>query len=84
MIGSSRVTISAVTSETSGSSLRAVGRRGRQLGADDEQLALQPDEQLVQLRVRFGLGAGQPSALTASSTAPYASGPASSLPTRPP
>ena len=49
-----------VVSETPGSSFAAVLGRGRELGADDEQLALQPDEQLVELGAALGLGTGEP------------------------
>ena len=54
-----------------GGQLRAVVGRGRELRADDEQLALQPDEQLVRARCRAGTPArARPSAATASSVAP--------------
>ena len=39
-----------------GLELRPVRRRGRELGAHDEQLALEPDEQLVELRTLLGFG----------------------------
>ena len=39
--------------------MRAVLGRGRELGADDEQLALQLHQQLVQLGVGIDLGPGQ-------------------------
>ena len=60
MIGSSAVTMSSVVSDTPGVSLCALLRRGRELGAHHEQLALQPHEQLVELRAAFGLGPGEP------------------------
>ena len=54
-----------------GLELAAVLRRGRELGADDEQLALQPHAAAVQLAVALGDSArATPSAPTASSTAP--------------
>ena len=52
MSGSSASTISAVTSETPGVELGAVLGRGRELGAHHEQLALEPDQELVELRPR--------------------------------
>ena len=43
-----------------GRELGAVLRRGRELGADDEQLALEPDQELVELGPALGLGTRQP------------------------
>ena len=59
MTGSSAVTISAVTRETPGSSFAALGGVGGELRTDDEQLALEPDEQLVELRAPFLVGPGR-------------------------
>ena len=60
MIGSSAATISSVVSETPGLELGPVLGRGRELGADHEQLALEPDQELVELRATFALGSGEP------------------------
>ena len=59
MIGSSAATIAAVTRVVPSVSLRRFSRRGRELGADDEQLALEPDEELAELGVRLALGPGE-------------------------
>ena len=59
MTGSSAVTISSVVSDTPGRQLVTLLGCGRQLGAHHEQLALQPDEEVVELGATLGLGPGE-------------------------
>ena len=59
MTGSSAVDHLGGDERDAGLELRAVLGRGRELGADDEQLALQPHQQLVELGAALGLGAGE-------------------------
>ena len=68
-----------------GFQLGTVRGRGREFGAGNEELALQTKDRAraARNRVRSRHAPG-PTRSTASSTDPYASGPASSFPTRPP
>ena len=74
----------SVMSETPGVELAAVLGRGRELGPDHEQLALEPDQELVELRPALGLGAGEPERRDRFVDRAVRVGADVSLPTRPP
>ena len=86
IVASSAATISAVTSDAPGSSLRAVGVVGGQLGHQHPEVALDGGEHGVEVLVppAAGLGPGQADGACASSTAPMASNRGDVFGSRPP